>query len=211
MLSGLVRAQQWFEGACSGAGYTLDLLLRAIARLTSLPRKRREAFDQLALCTLGSLSVVFIPAAISPLKRTADLAPDRDRLALLRLAIRGNPLFEASDLELRRGGVSYTVDTLREFRRTSKARLFWILGTDAARQLPRWKALDEVRRLAEFVVVTRPGDNVSRSMSKDHIVKAPLLEISSSEIRDRVRKGLSVRYLVPDAVANSIRRKGLYR
>jgi len=155
--------------------------------------------------------VIFIPAAISPLKRSADLAPDRDRWALLRLAIRGNPRFQASDVELRRGGVSYTVETLREFRRTTKARLFWILGTDAARQLPRWKALDEVRRLAEFAIVTRPGENVSRSMAKDHIVRAPLLEISSSELRDRVRKGLSLRYLVPDAVAAYIRRKGLYR
>ncbi len=155
--------------------------------------------------------VLFIPAAISPLKRTAQLAPDRDRWALLRLAIRGNPLFQASDLDLKRGGVSYTVETLRELHRSTKARLFWILGSDAARQLPRWKALDEVRRLAEFVVVTRPGDNVSRSMSKEHIVNAPLLELSSSEIRDRVRKGLSVRYLVPDAVESYIRRKGLYR
>ncbi len=155
--------------------------------------------------------VLFIPAAISPLKRTSELAPDRDRWALLRLAIRGNLLFQALDLELRRGGVSYTVETLRELRQSTKARLFWILGTDAARQLTRWRALGEVRRLTEFVVVTRPGDNVSRSMAKDHIVKAPLLEISSSEIRDRVRKGLSVRYLVPDAVASYIRRKGLYR
>jgi nicotinate-nucleotide adenylyltransferase len=155
--------------------------------------------------------VLFIPAAISPLKRTADLASDRDRWALLRLAIRGNPLFQASDLELRRGGVSYTVETLRHLHQATKARLFWILGTDAALQLPRWKALAEVRRLTEFIIVTRPGDNVSRSMAKDHIVRAPLLEISSSEIRNRIRKGLSVRYLVPDPVESYIRRKGLYR
>lgn len=155
--------------------------------------------------------VLFIPAAVSPLKRSHDLAPDRHRWALLRLALRGNPLFQASDLELRRGGVSYTVDTLRELRRTTKALLFWILGTDAARQLPRWKDPDEVRRLAEFVIVTRPGDRVSRAMAKDHVVRAPLLEISSSEIRDRVRKGLSIRYLVPDAVGRYILRKGLYR
>jgi len=68
-----------------------------------------------------------------------------------------------------------------------------------------------VRTLAEFVVVARPGDSVSREMSKDPIVRAPLLEISSSEIRERARKGLSLRYLVPDAVERYIRRKGLYR
>jgi nicotinate-nucleotide adenylyltransferase len=155
--------------------------------------------------------ILFIPAARSPLKRSKELASDRDRWELLRLAIRGNPLFRASDLELRRGGVSYTVDTLRELRRTTKARLFWILGADAARQLPRWKAPDEVKALAEIVVVARPGDSVSRKMSKDPVVRAPLLEISSSEIRERARKGLSLRYLVPEAVERYIRRKGLYR
>lgn len=155
--------------------------------------------------------VLFIPAAVSPLKRSDDLAPDRHRWALLRLAIRGNPLFRASDVELRRGGVSYTVDTLRDLRRQTRARMFWILGADAARLLPRWKALDEVRRLAELVVVARPGDRITREMSKEHLVKAPLLEISSSEIRERVRKGLSLRYLVPEAVDRYIRKKGLYR
>ena len=155
--------------------------------------------------------VLFIPAAVSPLKTARSLAPARDRWSLLKAALRGNPLFAASDVELRRGGPSYSVETLRELRRKSDARLFWILGTDAARLLPRWKEIDEVRRLAEFVIVTRPGDSIPRELSKESIVRAPLLEISSSEIRDRVRKGLSVRYLVPDSVERLIRRKGLYR
>jgi nicotinate-nucleotide adenylyltransferase len=160
---------------------------------------------------VGLDRVLFIPAALSPLKNGHDLAPAGDRLAMLRAALRGNPIFEASELELRRGGVSYTIDTLRELKSRTRARLYWILGTDAARLLPRWKSIDEVRRLAEFVIVTRPGDRVSPKRPKDHIVKAPLLEISSSEIRQRVRKGLSVRYLLPDSVERYIRRKGLYR
>lgn len=155
--------------------------------------------------------VVFIPAAVSPLKPAQGLAPAGDRWTLLKAAIRGNPLFAASDLELRRGGISYSIDTLREFRRRSPADLYWILGTDAARLLPKWKAVDEVRRLAKFIVVARPGDSIPRKMSKESIVRAPLLEISSSEIRERVRKGLSIRYLVPEAVERLIRRKGLYR
>lgn len=155
--------------------------------------------------------VLFIPAALSPLKNGRDLAPARDRWAMLRAALRGSRRFEASDLELRRGGVSYTIDTLRELKSRTKAQLYWILGTDAAHLLPRWKSIDEVRRLAEFVIVTRPGDRVSPKRSKHHIVKAPLLEISSSEIRQRVRDGLSVRYLVPDSVERYIRQKGLYR
>ena len=155
--------------------------------------------------------VLFIPAAVSPLKNGHDLAPARIRWAMLRAALRGNPIFEACDLELRRGGVSYTVDTLRELQSRTKARLFWILGTDAARLLPRWKSINEVRRLAEFIIVSRPGDRGFPKRPKDHIVKAPLLEISSSEIRRRARQGLSVRYFVPDPVDRYIRQKGLYR
>lgn len=160
---------------------------------------------------VGLDRVLFLPAAVSPLKNGRDLAPAKDRWAMLRAALRGNRLFEACDLELRRGGVSYTIDTLRALRSTTRARLFWILGADAARLLPRWKSIDEVRRLAEFIIVSRPGDRVSPKRPKDHIVKAPLLEISSSEIRERVREGLSVRYLVPDPVERYIRRKRLYR
>ena len=155
--------------------------------------------------------VRFIPAAVSPLKNGDGLAPAAHRWAMLRRALRGTPRFEASDLELRRGGVSYTVDTLRELKTKTRARLYWILGTDAARLLPRWKSIDEIRRLARFVIVTRPGDRVSQNRSKDHIVRAPLLEISSSEIRERARKGLSIRYLLPDSVERYIREKGLYR
>jgi nicotinate-nucleotide adenylyltransferase len=155
--------------------------------------------------------VLFIPAAVSPLKNGDGLASAAHRWAMLRLALRGTPQFEACDLELRRGGVSYTVDTLRELKTQTRAQLYWILGTDAARQLPRWKSIDEVRRLARFIIVTRPGDRVSQNRPKDHIVRAPLLEISSSEIRERVRKGLTVRYLLPESVERYIREKGLYR
>jgi nicotinate-nucleotide adenylyltransferase len=155
--------------------------------------------------------VLFVPAAVSPLKDGRSLAPARDRWTMLGLALRRNPLFRASDLELRRGGVSYTVDTLRELSRRSPAELYLILGADAARLLPRWREIDAVRKLARFVLVSRPGHRVRPRMPKQHIVKVPLLEISSTEIRDRVRRGLSIRYLVPDAVERHIRRRGLYR
>jgi nicotinate-nucleotide adenylyltransferase len=154
--------------------------------------------------------VLFIPAARSPLKNGRDLAPAPDRWAMLRLALRGNRLFEASDLELRRAGVSYTIDTLRELKRRTRAELYWILGSDAARLLPRWKSIAEVRGLASFVIAPRPGDRVPGKMPKDRILRAPLLELSSSEIRARVRGGLSVRYMLPDPVERYILRKGLY-
>jgi nicotinate-nucleotide adenylyltransferase len=155
--------------------------------------------------------VLFIPTAISPLKRGRGVASPSDRWAMVRLALRGNPLFEADDLELRRGGVSYTIDTLRELGlRRPSADLHLILGADATRLLPRWKALDEIRRRVTFVVISRPGYGIRGGMAK-HSIDSPLLEISSSEIRERARKGLSLRYLVPEAVERYIRKKGLYR
>ena len=155
--------------------------------------------------------VLFIPAALSPLKSRSPLAPAKDRLAMLRLAVRGNPLFEICDLELRRGGVSYTIDTLRELKRRTRARLYWILGADAAKLLPRWKSISEVRALATFIILPRPGARPARRTPHQLVVQAPLLQISSSEIRDRVRKGRSVRYLVPEPVDRHIRQRGLYR
>ena len=160
---------------------------------------------------LGLDRVLLIPTALSPLKRPEDLAPARDRWAMVRLAVRGNRLLEASDLEVHRGGTSYTVETLKELKKQGAGRLYLIVGEDAARLLPRWKSIEDVRRLATLVVVRRAGHRSSRKLPKVHMVNVPQLEISSTEIRDRVRRGRSIRYLVPDAVERYIRRKGLYR
>jgi nicotinate-nucleotide adenylyltransferase len=160
---------------------------------------------------LGLDRILFIPTAISPLKPPRDLAPARHRWAMLRLALKGNPRFRACDLEMRRGGVSYTVDTLREIRRCTGARLHLIVGADALNQLPRWKESRRVRELATLVVALRPGHRTRIRMPKTHIVNVPLLDISGTDIRNRVREGLSIRYLVPDAVERYIRKKGLYR
>src|SRR5437870_1093031 len=121
--------------------------------------------------------VLFIPTALSPLKSTRDLAPPRDRWTMVRAAIRGNPVFAASDLEIRRGGTSYTIDTLKALRERHRSRMFLIVGADAARLLPQWRSIDEVKELAEFVLVARPGHRPVHRMPKHHIVGAPLLEI----------------------------------
>ena len=157
--------------------------------------------------------VLLMPTAVSPLKERGGLAPAKDRLAMVRAAIRGNPLFEASDLELRRGGVSYTVDTLDELQRRFAARLYWIVGSDAFRLLPRWKDWKRVSAMTTFIVLPRPGSATPRhsgvkALSLD---RAPQIEISSTEIRSRLRRGLTVRYWVPEAVASHLRRKKLYR
>lgn len=155
--------------------------------------------------------VLFIPAARSPLKSRGGLASDRDRWAMLKLALRGDPRFEPCDLELRRGGLSYTIDTVRELKRRTAARLYFILGADAAHLLPRWKSIIELRKLVTFAISARPGQTIPPGTPKRYHVGMPLLEISGSAIRNRARKGLSFRYLVPDSVERYIRRKGLYR
>lgn len=161
--------------------------------------------------TLGLDRVLFIPTARTPLKRGEDLASPRHRWAMLRLALRGHPRFQAWDAEIRRGGVSYTVDTLREIRRRFQGELYLIIGSDAVDLLPRWKAPREVLRLARLVVASRPGHRPRRRMPKTIIVRVPLLEISGTEIRDRLRRGLSVRHLVPEPVERYLLRKRPYR
>jgi nicotinate-nucleotide adenylyltransferase len=160
---------------------------------------------------LGLDRVLLVPSSVSPLKNPGDLAPPRDRLAMVRIAVRGNRQLEASDLEIRRGGTSYTVDTLRTLKGRYGPHLHLIVGADAARLLPKWRSIDEVRRLAKVVIVGRPGHRSLGKMPKMLMVDVPLLEISSTDIRHRVKRGQSVRYLVPEGVERYIGKKRLYR
>jgi nicotinate-nucleotide adenylyltransferase len=155
----------------------------------------------------------FIPASQSPFKPDARPTPAPERLRLLRLALAGKTWCDVDEQELRRGGVSYTIDTARDYvRRFYSAQLFYLIGADHLPQLPKWRAAEELARLAEFVVIPRPGQ-----------VEAPLpapfrgralagfpLGVSSSQIRARVRAGLPIEHLVPDTVAEAIRNNRLY-
>lgn len=138
--------------------------------------------------------VVFMPAQCSPFKSPRDLASGRDRLEMIKAAIKGNPHFALSDLEIKRDGPSYTVDTLRMLRkRHPKAELFWIIGEDNAAALPKWREFGAIVEMASFVAVSRLWFN-----------------ISSSEIRRRVKQGKSIRYMTPERVIDHIQRKRLY-
>jgi nicotinate-nucleotide adenylyltransferase len=156
--------------------------------------------------------MILIPTWITPLKSPREIAPGPHRLAMVSAAIRGNNRLAASDMELRRGDVSYSIDTVRALARPGR-KIFWILGEDAAALLPQWRSIRDLAALCTFGIASRPHS--ARLRVPKYIeyrrVPAPLLEISGSEIRDRVRKGLSIRYLVPDGVEQYIRRKGLYR
>jgi nicotinate-nucleotide adenylyltransferase len=167
----------------------------------------QDAMEQMALDR-----VKFIPSATPPHKTAEALASERDRLQMLRLAIRGNDHFEVDDIEIRRGGTSYSVE----------ADFYFIIGADSLRELHLWRETQQVVRLCTFVTVPRPGfeakpvvdprlDAASRKRLRQHVLRGHSCDIASREIRSRVASGRSIRYLVPDAVTEYIRRQRLYQ
>ena len=166
----------------------------------------------IALAALESVPldrVLFVPARRSPLKDRDPLASIDDRVAMLEAAIANEPRFALSRAELDRDGVSYTVDTLEGLR--PQGELFLILGSDALADLARWRAPDRIRELATILVAARPGAPEPGAMHGARAFDAPRLDISSRELRARAARGMSLRYLVPDAVWEHIRRRGLYK
>lgn len=156
--------------------------------------------------------VIFIPNRIPNLKKPTHTSP-RHRYLMVKLAIQDNPRFMVSDIEIKRKGISYTYDTVMELKKKFKnTRFFFIIGSDAYNELPRWKNFKKLIKEIEFIVATRPKSKVKKIPGvKFQILNIPEVDISSSYIRERVNKGLSVRYLVPDRVWDYIREFNLYR
>ncbi|MGD1084132.1 MAG: nicotinate-nucleotide adenylyltransferase [Verrucomicrobiota bacterium] len=166
-----------------------------------------------ALEELGLARLFFIPAAQSPFKPGSAPAPAPLRLQMLRLALAGETACEVDDVEIRRGGVSYTFETLRHY--TAKhpgAELFYLVGSDQAALLPQWREAGELARLAEFVVVPRPGQAPAAVPApfRGRALRGFPMAISSSEIQARVKAGLPVTHLTPAAVAWAIGNNHLY-
>jgi nicotinate-nucleotide adenylyltransferase len=155
--------------------------------------------------------VVWIPAAQQPLKASVVSAGPSHRLAMTRLAVEGDARFVADPVELERGGMSYTVETLRAVReRNPDAALFLLLGMDAAAQLPKWREPEAIRTLAEIVVLTRGGAAVPLAEGV-RVISTRRVDISATEIRARVAAGRSIRGFVTDTVAAYIAAHGLYQ
>jgi nicotinate-nucleotide adenylyltransferase len=155
----------------------------------------------------------FVPAAQSPFKPGSEPAPANERLRLLRLALAGRPKCALDDQEIRRGGVSYTIDTVRDFQqRHPGAELFYLIGADHVATLPQWKAADELARRVRFVVIPRPGSTQVKWPAPFQGVelKGFPLGVSSSQVRARVRAGLPIDLLVPPAVAEAMHNNRLY-
>ena len=182
------------------------------------------AVAKAALRLLPVDGLVFIPTAFSPLKDEKARATDADRLTMLRLAVADEPRFSVTDMEIARGGVSYTVDTLREWRRLHPAdEIFFIAGMDSLLTLRKWREPLEIVNLCRFVAFRRPGVPppraedlgfedmaVARRLVSD-VVEGPMCDVSSSEIRRRVAAGEDIADLVTPEVGGYIADKGLYR
>jgi nicotinate-nucleotide adenylyltransferase len=163
--------------------------------------------------------VLLIPSAQPPHKAAAvDLASAEDRLAMCRAAVEGDPRFAVDDLELRRTGPSYTFDTARELKQRGWPTVSWMIGADQLLSLPSWHLADELIREVNFVIVARPGWSLDWStlppayqFLKSNVVEAPLIDISATDIRRRVKAGESIDGLTPPAVVRYIAEHALYR
>jgi nicotinate-nucleotide adenylyltransferase len=160
---------------------------------------------------LGLDRVLLIPAGRHPFKGAERPAPAADRLAMLRLAVAGDPRFDVDDRELRRPGPSYTVDTLRALRSERPGDpLSLLVGADAARDLSAWRDAQSIPDLAQVVVLSRPGSVLPAYPLGARALETPAIEISASLVRARCREGESIRYLVPEAVERYIVERRLY-
>ena len=172
---------------------------------------------------LGLERVIFVPAGEPWLKGHRNIAPGAHRLEMIELAIAPNPHFSVSTVDLDRAGPSYTVHTLPDLRHElgGEVNFYFIIGEDALAGLPSWNEPEGVVEMCYLVAARRPGsealdlESLERSIpgisSRIIILDNPLMDISSSEIRERVAKGLPITDLVPDAVARYIREQGLYK
>jgi nicotinate-nucleotide adenylyltransferase len=171
----------------------------------------QDAYEQYQLDRL-----IFVPAAQAPLKPQEMQSSVADRLTMLHAAIDGDQRFEISELELRRSGVSYTIDSVRQFRVLfPDDQLFWIIGGDQLPKMNLWKDATELARLIEFIFLERPGHPARQTPDipglRLHRCEGHLIEISSSELRQRVRRGLALHYFCPQEVVLQIKARNLYR
>jgi nicotinate-nucleotide adenylyltransferase len=159
-------------------------------------------------------TIRFLPAREQPFKRAAHQASAEQRAAMLDLAVQGNPRLGVERIELDLPTPSYTVRTLRalaERGATTGNRSMLLLGADAARDLAAWWEVEALPGLADIVIFARPGTSVPRHPLISRVIPVPSIDLSATMVRERVKQGHSIRYLVPDAVREYIATHGLYR
>lgn len=166
---------------------------------------------QVARERLGLEVLRFLPAREQPFKQGRHRTSADHRAAMLSLAIGGTPGFALERIELDRAGPSFTVHTLQELQsREPGSEFVLLLGADAAAELPGWREAERIPQLARVVVFTRPGSTSPQSPWISQTIQVPAIDISATEVRRRVARGESIRYWVPDAVAEYVARHRLY-
>lgn len=174
---------------------------------------------------LNLATVCFLPSGRPPHKLGRAIAPIEHRMALVQAAIAGESLFSCSDFDARRDGPSYTIDTVRHFRSLhgSAAELFWIIGADSLADLITWRQVRELVDECRIVAAARPGweqidwnayagvlTDAQIAELRAGVIHTPQIDVSSTEIRHRIKSGLSIRFLVPEVVREYISDHGLY-
>ena len=171
---------------------------------------------------LNLAEVIFVPAGQPWLKADKPITPAKHRLEMLRLSLADKPYFKLSTMEIERAGPSYTIDTIIELRSKINAgdELFFILGQDNLAQLPQWREPSRLIQLCYLVAVPRPGSprpnlktleaSLPGILQRVVLMDEPQVDISASEIRDWVGRGLSIRHLVPEPVNRYIKENRLY-
>jgi nicotinate-nucleotide adenylyltransferase len=177
----------------------------------------------LAADAIGLDRVLFMPAAQPPHKARPEMTSATDRLLMTRLAVAGDDAFELTLIEMERAGPSYTIDSVVELRRLygDDAELFLLMAADSLAQIDSWRQPNELLERIEWVVGPRPGvalpdrsaleDRFGVNAGRIHLLDGPSLDVSSSQIRERVAAGHAIRYLVPRGVEELIVDRGLYR
>jgi nicotinate-nucleotide adenylyltransferase len=160
--------------------------------------------------------VVFVPTGTPWQKAESEVTPAEDRYLMTVIATASNPRFTVSRTDLDRSGPTYTIDTLRDLRglRGPDVEMYFITGADALSNILSWRDVDELFELAHFVGCTRPGHRLADPGLPDgrvSLVEVPALAISSTNCRDRVRRGEPIWYLVPDGIVQYINKRGLYQ
>ena len=157
---------------------------------------------------LGLDQLIFVPAALSPFKKPPRASAEA-RLSMLQAAIESQDGFTADDCELKRPPPSYSIDTALQIReRDATSKLFWLIGADNVGALSKWHRVDELKQLVQFVVLDRGCSDLTQQI---YPVVQRNIDISATEIRNRVASGRSIRYLVPKTVEEIIRKENLYR
>lgn len=170
------------------------------------------AMAQIAREEMQLNRIVFVPSHFPPHKSSKGVVPAVDRLKMVKLAIQGNAYFRVTDFEVNRSGRSYSIDTLKHFQnKFKKSRLYFIIGGDAYAILNKWKSIKSILKIAEFIVVNRPGYMQKSGLIKCHHVIMPGIDISSSYVRQRLKEKKEVRYWVPGPVADYIKKNKLYQ